>query len=409
MKVVSVEHVSKKFILRHSRPHNLAEGLRGIFFGGAKEDFWALDDVSFEVEQGEALGIIGHNGAGKSTMLKLLTRIMKPTKGRIRTRGRVSALIEVGAGFHPEMTGRENAYLNGAILGMSRREIDRKLDAIVSFAELERFIDTPVKRYSSGMYVRLGFAIAAHIEPEVMLVDEVLSVGDARFQAKSLERMRGLMSNGTTVVLVSHNLTSVESMCNRTLVFEHGSIVIEGPAAETVAAYRARCVSEMSADGYKSGIRRGNGDITISSFQVLDASGREADEIASGESAILRINYHASVPVEAPDFGFTVYTPHGEVLSNPLTRDYGCSPSLAEGDGRVDYVVDSLVLNPGSYLVSVHAWDATGLIPFDHQEKAYELTVAPPRSTKRPRERVGLISMGGHWVVADHERATSDN
>ncbi len=203
MKVISVENVSKKFILAHDRPRNLADAARGVFQRKQREDFWALKDVSFEVEQGEALGIIGHNGAGKSTMLKLLTRIMDPTKGRIRTRGRVSALIEVGAGFHPEMTGRENIYLNGSILGMTRAEIDRKFDEIVAFAELEKFIDTPVKRYSSGMYARLGFAVAAHVDPEILIVDEVLSVGDMGFQDKCGARMADLRRAGKTIVFVS--------------------------------------------------------------------------------------------------------------------------------------------------------------------------------------------------------------
>ena len=199
MKVVSVENVSKKFVLAHNRQRDLADYARKLVSRQTREDFWALKDVSFDVEQGEAIGIIGHNGAGKSTMPKLLTRIMLPTSGRVRTRGRVSALIEVGAGFHPEMTGRENIYLNGSILGMTRSEITSKFDEIVAFADIERFIDTPVKRYSSGMYARLGFAVAAHVNPDILIVDEVLSVGDAAFQTRCLEKMttRGPCSHGS--------------------------------------------------------------------------------------------------------------------------------------------------------------------------------------------------------------------
>ncbi|MHB9036640.1 MAG: ABC transporter ATP-binding protein [Armatimonadota bacterium] len=244
MKVISVENVSKKFMLAHGRPKNLADAARGVFSRAKREEFWALNDVSFEVENGEAIGIIGHNGAGKSTMLKLLTQIMQPTSGHIRTRGRVSALIEVGAGFHLEMTGRENIYLNGSILGMTRREIDRKFDEIVAFAELEKFIDTPVKRYSSGMYARLGFAVAAHVDPEILIVDEVLSVGDWLFQKKCLSRMEQVTSGGCTVLYVSHNLNTVRQLCTKAIVLEGGVKTFHGDVSEAIAHYSEGAVSD---------------------------------------------------------------------------------------------------------------------------------------------------------------------
>lgn len=237
MKVISVENVSKKFILAHDKPKNLAEALRAFFQGRSREDFWALKDISFEVKQGEALGIIGHNGAGKSTMLKLLTRIMRPTKGIIRTRGRISALIEIGAGFHPEMTGRENVYLNGSILGMTKQEIDRKFDEIVAFAELEKFIDIPVKRYSSGMYARLGFAVAAHVDPEILIIDEVLSVGDTAFQRKCFDRMHQVATQGSTILFVSHNLNALRQLCTRAIVLERGIMAFAGSAADAIEYY----------------------------------------------------------------------------------------------------------------------------------------------------------------------------
>lgn len=245
MKVISVENVSKKFILAQNRPKNLADAARNVFHRQKREDFWAVKDVSFQVAQGEALGIIGHNGAGKSTMLKLLTRIMKPTSGRIRTRGRVSALIEVGAGFHPEMTGRENVYLNGSILGMSRSEIDSKFDEIVAFSELEKFIDTPVKKYSSGMYARLGFAVAAHVDPEILIVDEVLSVGDGAFQKKCLEKMGRVAASGSTILYVSHNLNTVKNLCSRAIVLEDGREIFSGNSSDAIEFYTSANEPEM--------------------------------------------------------------------------------------------------------------------------------------------------------------------
>src|SRR5271157_4540118 len=240
-----MEHVYKKF--RKGEIYNslrdLIPALTGRMFrqqelsGNDRREFWALQDVSFEVKHGEAFGIIGQNGAGKSTALKILSRIMKPTKGRMVVNGRLSALIEVSAGFHPDLTGRENIFLNGTILGMTKREIELKLDQIVAFSGLEEFIDTPVKRYSSGMYARLGFSVAAHVDPEVLLVDEVLSVGDYSFQNKCVERMKEVIRSGATVLFVSHNLKSVAEFCHRCLLLEQGRAVMTGPAQEVIAAY----------------------------------------------------------------------------------------------------------------------------------------------------------------------------
>src|SRR6185295_4201893 len=232
------DRVSKKYrIYQESEqvPGKLRSLTRRLF--GNRNDFWALRDVSFEVERGEALGIIGQNGAGKSTILKLLYNITAPTKGRISINGRLAALIEVASGFHPELTGRENVYLNGSLLVMKRREISRKLDNIVDFAGVSAFIDTPVKRYSSGMYLRLGFSIAAHLDPDILLLDEVLAVGDAEFQSKCIERVNQLRRSGTTIVFVSHNLGAVESLCDRTLLIKEGQIYKSGATHEVISAY----------------------------------------------------------------------------------------------------------------------------------------------------------------------------
>ena len=262
--VLDVQGVFKKF--RRGELFNtlrdLVPALTGRLIHGEcseeldRRDFWALQDVSFSVEKGEAFGIIGGNGAGKSTILKLLTGIMRPTKGSIRVAGRISALIEVSAGFHQDLTGRENIYLNGAILGMTRDEIRRRFDAIVEFSGLEEFIDTPVKRYSSGMYARLGFSVAAHVDPDVMLVDEVLSVGDYLFQRKCVERMNSVISSGATVIFVSHNLRAVANLCRRSLLLERGQVQMIGPTAEVIRAYYKRGQQQRAngADSVEVGV-----------------------------------------------------------------------------------------------------------------------------------------------------------
>ncbi len=265
---------------------NITSALLDQVTGKQREKFWALRDINFEVMPGEAYGVIGPNGAGKSTLLKLLSGIMPPTTGRIDVHGRLSTLIEVGAGFHPDLTGRENVFLNGTVLGMSRQEIRRKFDEIVAFSEIEKFIDTPVKRYSSGMLARLGFSVAAHVEPEVLLVDEVLSVGDYVFQRKSAAKMRSVMANGTTVVFVSHDLQAVESICQRCLLLEKGHAIREGDTPDVVDEYVDRYApAELTNNSIK---RR----ISIASIQ--NSEGQECNRFRSGESAIVTIGYSSA-------------------------------------------------------------------------------------------------------------------
>ena len=280
-----VEHIYKKF--RKEQVFNslrdLIPALTGRMFkeqglsGKDRREFWALQDISFEVKHGEALGIIGRNGAGKSTILKILSRIMKPTSGRMLVNGRLSALIEVSAGFHQDLTGRENIYLNGTILGMKKREIDAKLEQIVDFSGIEEFIDTPVKRYSSGMYARLGFSVAAHVDPDVLIVDEVLSVGDYVFQQKCLRRMKEVISGGATVLFVSHNLHSVAEFCHRALLLEHGEMKAIGPAREIISAYMHRADEDESASAKDQAVK-------IRKVTVRNAEG-ECSAFRSGDEA----------------------------------------------------------------------------------------------------------------------------
>ena len=298
---VSFEHVSKKFRRGelHDSLRDLVPALTRRLLRRAtgtqlrRQEFWALDDVTFEVRRGEAFGIVGHNGAGKSTMLKLLCGIMKPTLGTLRIAGHVSGLLEIGAGFHPDLTGRENIYLNGTILGMGRREIARKFDDIVAFSEIEEFIDTPVKRYSSGMFARLGFSVAAHLEPDVVVIDEVLSVGDYLFQKKSLEKMRSLVDTGATILFVSHNLKSVSELCGRCVVLDRGKVVALGAAEGVLRQYLAQ--STARSTGVTGGAR-------ISSFAVRGAQGPQL-EFRSGEAAWVDVEVTAEQPVEGMAIG----------------------------------------------------------------------------------------------------------
>ncbi|MCX7049586.1 MAG: polysaccharide ABC transporter ATP-binding protein [Candidatus Sumerlaeota bacterium] len=250
-------------------------------------EFWALRDVSFDVKQGEVIGIIGRNGAGKSTLLKILSRVTAPTTGRAVLRGRLASLLEVGTGFHAELTGRENIYLNGAIMGMTRAEIDRKFDEIVAFAEVEKFLDTPVKRYSSGMYVRLAFAVSAHLEPEIMIVDEVLAVGDAAFQKKCMGKMSDVAESGRTILFVSHNMAAIESLCRQTILLESGCLINKGPTNEIIAEYMSRIKEIASISLVLRKDRHGNGRLRFTDVRLESEDGKPVDVFITGKDYVL--------------------------------------------------------------------------------------------------------------------------
>jgi lipopolysaccharide transport system ATP-binding protein len=296
--VLNIDHVWKKF-RRGERGHDSLRDLipsaaRNLFrrrrpAGLRDQEFWALKDVSFRVAKGEALGIIGPNGAGKSTALKLLSGILRPDRGAIEVSGRLSALIEIGAGFHPDLTGRENIYLNGAILGMTRKEMDRKLEEIVAFSELKDFLDTPVKRYSSGMYARLGFSVAAHVDPDILLVDEVLSVGDWAFQRKCLERMESFVKKGITIIFISHNLQAVMNLCPRALLLRGGSVIDIGPTGRVIRRYLTEAASAIPGEGRER-------TAWIGKVSVSDSVGRDADAFEAGERISVLIEVQANAP-----------------------------------------------------------------------------------------------------------------
>lgn len=322
---------------------------------GARDDFWALRDVSFDVQPGEVVGIIGRNGAGKSTFLKILSRITKPTTGRVELRGRVGSLLEVGTGFHPELTGRENIYLNGAILGMSRREITRKFDQIVAFAEVEKFLDTPVKRYSSGMYVRLAFAVAAYLEPEILIVDEVLAVGDMAFQRKCMGRMREVGRGGSTVLFVSHNMPAIESLCDRAILLDAGRVVQDGEVPEVVAGYRQSVMSPLLSDGASAFENAGTArpGRAFCSAMLLDKQGDPTNYLPLGGDFHLRIGLDLSAPIEFPTIGIGIDDRMGQrllTLHTPLSE--GCIERIA-GHCSVDCRVERFPLAPGDYSVKL--------------------------------------------------------
>jgi len=329
---------------------------RPIVEGDDVEEFWALQDVSFAVGRGDCVGIIGRNGAGKSTLLKILSRITEPTRGRITISGRTASLLEVGTGFHPELTGRENIYLNGAILGMSRREIDRKFDEIVAFAEVDQFLDTPVKRYSSGMYVRLAFAVAAHLEPEILVVDEVLAVGDATFQRKCLAKMEGVASQGRTVLFVSHNMAAVRSLCGKGILLSRGRVACSGPIDLVIESYMGNPGAQAGAQASWSGEgSRGADEIRFTRAWLEDATGLRAESFFCDEEFVIVVEYEIRKEVPGLRTGLLVERHDGVTLFGSTDGDLAeirqRSPGLYESRCRVP----ADLLNSGRYSVGFSA------------------------------------------------------
>ncbi len=361
-----------------------------------KAKLWALRDVSFEVRRGESLGVLGHNGAGKTTVLKLLSEITYPTRGSIQVRGRLGSLIELGAGFHPEMSGRENVYLNGVILGMKRKEVSRKFDSIVDFAGIEKFIDTPVKRYSSGMYVRLAFAVAAHIDPAVLLVDEVLAVGDISFRAKCYRRMAELRKNGTTVVLVSHDVYAVRDTCDRALLLWQGELAEEGPTEGVITSYLARMQqfgTEPSAGarittpntGTHQAVPAKARQARIENVTILDQHGSAVDTISSGDRLQVEVRYHAFEPVSAPIFRIDFYR-DGSIYTGYSTAYDKVQMASLEGSGRVVLTINAMHTLPGIYTMSAVIAETYEHNLLDVHHQAYPLQVL-----RAPDSRGGLI------------------
>jgi lipopolysaccharide transport system ATP-binding protein len=315
--------------------------------GSRTEDFWALRDVSFEIQRGEVAGIIGRNGAGKSTLLKILSRITEPTEGRVRIRGHVASLLEVGTGFHPELTGRENIFLNGAILGMHRAEIKQKFDEIVAFSEVEQFIDTPVKRYSSGMYVRLAFAVAAHLEPEILIVDEVLAVGDAAFQKKCLGKMKDVAGEGRTVLFVSHNTEAVRNLCRRGIWLKDGRLHEDGRAEEIIETYFNSTTDKPTFASFNP-----VHGLVIQKVALKNSRGEETGQFRPGEDLIVEISYDAQMRLEKPYVTLGVIGVYGACFTANMLLD-GARPEAMDGAGTIACRFRSIPLLPQNYTVNM--------------------------------------------------------
>ncbi len=346
--------VSKKYrIYRASEAEASSNKLRSLTrrLWGNANDFWALRDVSFEVERGEALGIIGQNGAGKSTILKLLYNITAPTKGRISINGRLAALIEVASGFHPDLTGRENVYLNGSLLGMKRREITKKLDSIVDFAGVSAFIDTPVKRYSSGMYLRLGFSIAAHLDPDILLLDEVLAVGDAQFQSKCIERINQLRNAGTTIVFVSHNLGAVESLCDRVFLLRQGEIFRSGSPRYAISEYEHMLTTTPASASLNLTSVEPSLAAQIISVAFFNSKGFRTTMFATGEEARIEVEYVVNEPLDDVVIEIYFYSIFGNLHSHFSTEANGDGLDLAPGRGLIEFLCPELPLEVASFNV----------------------------------------------------------
>ncbi|MBM9614409.1 ABC transporter ATP-binding protein [Desulfobulbus rhabdoformis] len=370
--VIRVENLGKKYTLHHQQRESYT-ALRDVLASGIssigqsllhpfqkslpdrqiKEQFWALKDISFEVKEGDRIGIIGRNGAGKSTLLKILSRITEPTSGRVKIKGRVASLLEVGTGFHPELTGRENIFLNGAILGMSRSEIKKKFDEIVDFAEIEKFLDTPVKRYSSGMYVRLAFAVAAHLEPEILIVDEVLAVGDAQFQKKCLGKMGEVAQGGRTVLFVSHQMAAIQNLCDRVLVLNSGKIQLIAETKVAINSYLSTMSVEDTDNNLEYMKRSGNGLVRLASFHMENEKGVYIKSICSGDSLLLVFTCLSTIQLSIKNvsIGFSIHNSLGDTLS-VFYSHYANVLFDFDSDGVIKCKIDDFPFSPGQYHIA---------------------------------------------------------
>ena len=373
----------------------------------ADDVIWALRDVSFEVKQGEVVGVIGRNGAGKSTLLKILSRITPPTQGRVVLNGRVASLLEVGTGFHPELTGRENIYLNGTILGMTKAEIDRKFDEIVDFSGVEKFIDTAVKRYSSGMRVRLAFSVAAHLEPEILLVDEVLAVGDLEFQQKCLGQMESIADEGRTVLFVSHNMSAISSLCHRGILIEQGQIKLEAKIESVIKSYNGLIANLLRTSLRERVERRGTGELRFIGVDTLNNFGHKG--WISGRACCVYISYESATdqPIDSLEASIWVSDLYGKILFTCFTGYTRTKLSFLPSCGIIICQISQLLLAPGTYRLGV--WGAINGRTVDYMENAAEVMVEaedffgtgklPTQSKHGPF----LVDHSWHWEEKEHD------
>jgi ABC-type polysaccharide/polyol phosphate transport system ATPase subunit len=396
------EHVFKRYRVQRATveataQHPLIRKLRSLRRGS--EDFWAVRDVSFEVQHGESLGIIGHNGAGKSTILKLLSNITVPTSGEIKINGRLSALIEVGSGFHPELTGRENVYLSGSILGMRRREITKKLDDIIDFSGVGQFIDVPVKRYSSGMYVRLGFSIAAHLDPDILLLDEVLAVGDAAFQSRCLQRINELKRSGRTIVFISHDLGAVERLCDRVLLMQRGEIVASGQPREVITEYVRTTITSAPLAALHAAPSNLPPSVEIKSID-FHHRGNGAHAFTTGGPIRARLKCEVREPVADTVFEVFFYSLDGDLSSQLTTELSGSRIDLKPGTYALEFSCPVMGLQPGVYQVDATVKQRGAPQDLDWQYRCATLRIEPGKKVR------GSFFMMHDWEILPDDSAS---
>lgn len=399
--VIRLDGVSVRYRVPHERYATLKEhAIRTLQRRMRYDDFWALRDVNLQIRRGEVVGIIGRNGAGKSTLLKVISRVLHPTTGRVQLRGRIAPLLEFGAGFHPELTGRENIFLNGAILGFSRAQMESKFQDVVDFAELSDFIDAPLRTYSSGMVARLGFAVATDVDPDVLIVDEVLSVGDAAFQKKSFERIQAFRASSVTILFVSHNLDAVQSMCTRGIWIDHGRIIADGTAESVVRQYldRAQAVESqrLRAEAVPTSEQRwGTRRVEITRVRLTNGKGEEQAVFQTGDSLVLHIDYQANEPTPAPVFGMAIHRQDGVHVAGPNTAFAGLTLPTLEGTGTVTHTIPYLQLLEGLYQISVAVHNQADTEMYDYHDRAYSFRVV----NGSVREKYGMMTLRGEWKL----------
>jgi ABC-2 type transport system ATP-binding protein len=386
---IEIEEVWKTFRIFHSRNTTLKQAVTSRRKDNF-EDFWALQDVSFSIPSGTTFGIVGANGAGKSTLLKILARILVPDRGQVVTHGRVAALLELGAGFHPELSGRENVFLNGSILGMGRQEISKKFDEIVAFSGLERFIDNPIKTYSSGMHARLGFSVAVAVEPDILLVDEVLAVGDEQFQRRCAEKMEGLRSGGRTVIYVSHSLGHMQQVCDHAVWLREGRVEATGSSETVVDAYLSSVTTAFRIDA-RGRQRSGTGEIELEVDLLVD--GRVSTGVYTDCELTIRFLWKAHAPNKNVTFGWTIRNTEGVAVCGSVSH-LDVPIDRLDGSGRIDHRIPRLALLPGSYHLAAAVMDSKTGAAYDQSPHIAEFDVGPSAGHA---SSAGLIDVGGSW------------
>lgn len=439
MDVVKVRNVSKKFRVYHEKNLNLKYAVLN-FLSGKKssyyDEFWALKNINLEIRKGETIGIIGENGSGKSTLLKLMAKILYPDEGDIFTQGKFASLIEIGAGFHAELSGKENIYINGSILGFTKREVDANLEKIIDFSGLHKFIDNPIKTYSSGMYVRLGFSIAIHVNPDILLVDEILAVGDEKFQKKCLQKINGFKKQGKTIVIVSHDLQTIEKICDRVCLLDDGLLVSKGNPVDVISEYhkilytkeekglraeQMEAVQEEAKPKEEPSPRQealpqeetpaqeeapppptnrwGSKEAEIAKIEFLDAQNNNTDIFKTGESMKVRIHYTAHQKIEKPVFGIAFYREEGIHITGPNTKTSNYAIDSIEGEGVIEYIIHSIPFLPATYFFTASIYDFPCLHAYDHWERCFKFNVI---ESDKIKERYGVVHIPSEWRHHGH-------